>query len=376
MKNLYFLLIFSFLFYSCSSISLREGLNINEKFDWLQIGRNERKNNISDSDFILKPPFEELWKFNADAAFERNSLSLCDGVLFASCLNGDIFAIDVKNGSGIGKVNTKNKSSNTTPLIMKDIITVTFGSGQKNYIAGYDFITGEYKWKKLTGETLNSPISKDSKIFYSSTKGNIYKIDDESGRNIWIYKNKFPFQSSPAICNGILLNGDIKGNLLAVDVSGGNLKWNYKTEGGIYSDVSIYRNKIFFGSDDKFYYCLDTNGTVIWKKNLDTKFLSSSTFYLDNVLCTGINGKIFSLNINTGEVVWEFETKGTITASPVLNGDKVYIGSFDRYFYCLDANKGDVIWKYEFDERIRTSAVIWKKYLLIACDDKSIYCFK
>ena len=376
MKNKYYLLIFSILFYSCSSISFREGININEKEDWLQAGKDEGKTNVSSSVSILIPPFIKLWDFNADAAFAKNTLSVSDGVLFTSCLKGDIFAININNGSVIGKTSTKSKSSFSTPLILKDVIILTFSDGIKNYIAGYDFKTGKYKWRKVTGEILSSPAIKNDDIFYATTKGKVYKIDSEKGMKIWAYINKYSFHNSPSVCNVNLLIGDIKGNILALDINSGDLKWSYKTNGGIYSDVSVNKNKIFFGSDDKFYYCLDTNGTLVWKKNLDTKFLSSSTFYSDNVICTGINGKIYSLNINTGDIVWEYETRGTITASPVLNGDKIFVGSYDKYFYCLDANRGEVLWKYEFDERIKTSAVIWQKYLIIACDDKYIYCFK
>ncbi len=376
MKKKYILLLFSILFYSCSSITLREGLNINEKEDWLQTGRNPEKTNISDSNIFLTPPFNELWKFNTDAAFDRNIFSVSDGVLFASCLNGDVYAIDIKNGSGIGKVNTKSKSSFSAPAIMKNIIIMAFSNGVKNFIAGYDFITGEFKWKKSMEKIISSPVIKDNMVFYCTAKGNIYKVDPETGNNLWLYKNKFPVHTSPSCLKNILLVGDVKGYLIALDIISGELIWNFKTEGGIYSDISVFNDKIFFGSDDYNFYCLDTAGVLVWKKNLNTKFLSSSTFIDKSVICSGINGKIYSLNISDGDIIWEYQTKGTISASPVLNKDKIFIGSYDGFFYCLDAKKGELLWKYELVERIRTTAVIWQKYIIVACDDKSIYCFK
>ena len=169
MKNKYYLLIFSILFYSCSSISLREGININEKEDWLQAGKDESKTNVSGSGSILNPPFTKLWNFNADAAFAKNTISVSDGVLFTSCLKGDVFAINISNGSVIGKTFTKSKSSFSTPLILKDIIILTFSDGIKNFIIGYDFNTGEYKWSKVTGEILSSPAAKNNDIFYATT---------------------------------------------------------------------------------------------------------------------------------------------------------------------------------------------------------------
>jgi len=375
-KRNYYLLILTILFCSCSSITLREGLNINEKQDWLCVGKDEGKTNISDSSTVLSPPFKKIWNFNTEAAFNRNVFTVSDGVLFASCLDGNVFAIDIKNGSRIGKVLTKSKSCFSNPLILKNILVFIFNDGIRNFVTGYDFISGELKWKKSTEKIMSSPIVKNENIFYSSTKGNIYKVESESGKQIAKYENDAPFFTTPSIFSDLLLIGDVHGKLLALDVNSCELKWSYKTSGGIYSDVSAIKGKIFFGSDDKNFYCLDTGGNLIWKKNLDTKFLSSSTFYNDNVICTGVNGKVYSLNINTGNVLWEYETKGTIAASPVLNKDKIFVGSYDKSFYCLDAKSGEVLWKYEFDERIRTSAVIWKNYIIIANDDKTIYCFK
>jgi eukaryotic-like serine/threonine-protein kinase len=374
-KN-YYLLVLAILLCSCSSITLREGLSIDEKGDWLQSGRDAAKTNISGSASILKPPFTKIWNFNSEAAFSKNSLAVCDGVLFAGCLSGDVYAIDMKNGSGIGKANVKSKSSFSTPVILKDIIVLTFSDGLVNYITGYDFKTGDYKWKRKIEQCNSSPACDGENVFICTVKGKIYKFNSEDGKQIWSYKNETSFFTSPAICNDLVLAGDTKGTLTAVDKNSGELKWKFKTNGGIYSDVSVYNDMIFFGADDKYFYCLDTAGNLKWKKYLDTKFVSSSSFYSENVISTGINGKVFSLNINTGDSVWVMETNGTITASPVVHRDKIYVGSYDKFFYCLDANSGEVLWKNEFDERIRTSAVIWKNFLIIACDDKSIYCFR
>lgn len=376
MKNYYYLLIFAFLFYSCSTILFREGLSISEKEDWLQSGRNEAKTNISDSSYILKPPFKEIWSFNAEAGFTKNALSASDGVLFASCLNGNAFAINIGSGSSIGKLSVKSKSSFSVPVILDDLVIFIFSDGTKNVITGYDYKSGIIKWEKNTGEVLSSPAMKDGKIYYCTKQGNIYKIDGTTGINEWTYRNNYSLHTSPSISNSLLFAGDIKGTLIAVDIEKGDLKWYFKTGDGIYADVSVYKDKIFFGSDDKNFYCLDMDGKLTWKKNLETKFLSSSTFYNDNVICTGIDGNIYSMNINTGDLNWKCETRGTITASPVLNKDKIFVGSFDKYFYCLDATSGKILWKQEFDERIRTTAVIWKNYLIIADDDKSIYCYQ
>lgn len=376
MNKIYFLLIFSFLFGSCSTITLREGLRIDEKADWLGSGRTEGNTNISPSDVKLNPPFKIIWSYNAESGFPKNSLAVSDGVLFAGCLNGSVQAVNLKNGSGIGKASTKSKSCYSNPLIKKNIIVLTFGDGEENFITGYDFKKGVFKWKTTTVRIMSSPVIKNESVYYADTKGGIYSINAETGEQKRIYKNGNPYFTSPVLCGGLIVMGDTKGVLTAVDISGENLSWSFKTGGGIYSDVSVWNNFCFFGSDDGFFYCLDSAGRLVWEKNLSTKFLSSCTFFNDNVITAGVNGKICSMNMAAGDITWEMQAGGAFSASPVLNNDKIFIGSFDMHFYCIDASNGNVLWKYNLEDRIRTTAVIWKKLILVANDDKSIYCFQ
>ncbi|MBI5403798.1 MAG: PQQ-binding-like beta-propeller repeat protein [Ignavibacteriae bacterium] len=376
MNKIYSLLIFSFLFSSCSTITLREGLRIDEKADWLGSGRGEGNTNISSSEIKLNPPFKLIWSYNAESGFPKNSLAVSDGVLFAGCLSGSVQAVNLKNGSGIGKASTKSKSCYSNPLILKNIIVLAFGDGEENFITGYDFKKGVFKWKTSTDRIMSSPVIKNELVYYADTKGGVYSVNAETGEKKRIYKNENPFFTSPVLCGGLLVTGDSKGILTAVDIINENSAWTFKTGGGIYSDVSFRNNRYFFGSDDGFFYCLDSAGSLVWKKNLSTKFLSSCSFYSDNVITAGVNGKIYSLNIISGETSWEVQTGGAFSASPVVNDDKIFIGSFDMHFYCLDAKNGRVLWKYNLEDRIRTTAVIWKKFILVANDDKSIYCFQ
>jgi outer membrane protein assembly factor BamB len=375
-KKLYFLLIFSVLFYSCTTISLREGLNVNESEDWLTIGRDAGKTNIAPLNTKLNPPFKLIWDYNAESGFGRNAFAVSDGVLFAGCLNGNVLAVNLKNGSGIGKAHTKSKACFSNPLILKDCIIMTFSDGTMNYITSYDFRNGVFNWKYSSDRIMSSPLKKSDFIYYATLPGRILKVNISTGFQEVIYKNEDSYFTSPTLCGDLLLEGDIKGNMTALNCETGKLEWSFKTGDGIYSDVSVYNNKVFFGSDDKYFYCLDSAGSLLWKKYLDTKFLSSSAFYEDNVIISGINGKVYSIGTSSGEINWEFTSGGAIFASPVLNNGKIFIGSFDMYFYCLDAKSGSVLWKYYLDDRIRTTAVIWKNLILVANDDKHIYCFK
>src|SRR4029079_12278203 len=119
----------------------------------------------------------------------------------------------------------------------------------------------------------------------SSLNGKLYKLNVRNGNIIWTTKrvifNNYvgSFYTSPTIVNDMVLAGNIDGNLYSYDINNGNELWKFKTDASINSDASVKDGNIYFGSDDRSFYCIDTSGTLVWKKDLGTKVLSSSTFY-------------------------------------------------------------------------------------------------
>ncbi len=373
------LILFSFIFYSCSSISLEKLVEVNENEDWLMIGGNPEKTNISKSPSELNPPFNLFWQYNIDGGLAKNVLSASDAILFVNTLNGDFYSFDVSSGKSLGKTSTLGKSSFSTPLIFNNNVIVASAGDRESNIFSYNLILGTIKWQRNVKWVESSPVMIDENILVSNTFGELYKMDAKSGTIIW--KSKAgeyltSFYTSPTICNEKILLGSNDGNMYAFELNHGIELWKFKTGASIFCDASVYNGKIYFGSDDKNFYCLDTAGKLVWKKNLNTKFLSSPTFYKNTIIITGIDGNVYSLDSVKGDIVWKFTTRGTVTASPLLHKDKIFIGSYDKFFYCLNADDGQELWRYKCEGRIRTSAVIWKDFIFTGSDDKYVYCFK
>lgn len=367
---------------SCSSIEIKERVEINESEDWLMIGANTGRTNISKSNYPLTPPFRLYWDFDADAGFSSNCLSASDGVLFASTLRGEIFAINMDNGKSLGRISNLGKGSFGTPALYGSGIVVTFDGDKKNSIVSYNIEEGTEVWSRDIGMSKTSPVFYDDNLLVSSVDNKVYNLNKTNGNILWTYSGtgKFTppkaFYTSPTIYDDIMVIGNTNGSLYALDVKTGQDLWEFKTGGPIYSDVSIEDGKIYFGSDDNNFYCLDMSGKLIWKRNMNTSFKASSSFYKDMIIISGVDGYVYALDKKTGDDKWKFETRGTLWASPVVHKDMVFIGSFDMNFYCLDANSGTKLWSYATEGRIRSTALTWKNFLFVASEDKKIYCFK
>ena len=374
-------LFFPVIFFSCASLSIDKSVEVDDKEDWLFIGGDLAKTNISKSKVDLQPPFKLYWQYDVDGGLSKSCLSVSDAILFANTLNGELYAIDVLSGKGLGRTSTLGKSSFSTPVIHGNNIIVTSSGDERSKIFNYSLISGLPKWEKKIGWIEASPVMTGDDIITSSVKGLLYRINIRTGNVKWTTrpadKKKFygSFYTSPTILGNYILAGNDDFYMYAFDTAFGKELWKFKTGGSIFCDASASEGKIYFGSDDKNFYCLDSLGNLVWKKEMKTKFLSSSTFYKDLVIISGVDGNIYALNKNSGDLKWTYSTKGAISASPLLQEDKIFIGSFDTFFYCLNAADGKELWKYQCEGRIKTSAVIWKDFIFTASDEKYIYCF-
>ncbi len=375
------LICFALDLYSCQNLSIDERVEINEKEDWLFIGGDVERTNISKSKVNLEPPYKLYWQYDVDGGLSKNCLAVSDAILFVNTLNGEFFAIDITSGKSLGRTSTIGRSSFSTPLILGNNVIIASSGDSRSKVFNYNLVTGIVKWEKKIGWVESSPLPDGDNIIFCAVDGIVYNLNSKTGRFNWTtrYADKKKrygsFYTSPAIAGNLILAGNSDYNMYAFDLNTGKEIWNYQTGNSINCDAAVSEGKIYFGSDDMSFYCIDTTGNLIWKKELNTKILSSPTFYDSTVIISAINGKIYSLNKYTGDSVWAYTTKGVITASPLIQNNKVYVGSYDTYFYCLNASDGRELWKYQCEGRIKTSAVIWKNFIFTASDRKFVYCF-
>lgn len=361
----------------CLSLSIDQSIEVNRDADWLMIGGNPEKTNTSFSDFSLNPPFDLLWKYDVDGGLSRNCLSVSDAILFVNTLNAECYAIDIQSGKSLGRTSTSGQSSFSTPLIFNNDIIIT-SAGDRVSIKSFNLIRGETKWERNISWIESSPVLVNEDIIISTVRGELYMLNARDGKILWksgINKRLSSFYTSPTVCGDKIFLGSNDGYMYAFGLNHGKELWKYKTGASIFCDASVKNGRVYFGSDDMNYYCLDTLGNLIWKKNLQTKFLSSPAFYKDRLILSCVNGNLYSLDTSDANINWTFKSKGIFSASPLLHNDNIFIGSYDQNFYCIKADNGNELWRYECEGRVKTSAVIWKKFIFVASDDKYVYCF-
>ena len=173
----------------------------------------------------------------------------------------------------------------------------------------------------------------------------------------WKFPTAGPVRSSPTVSEGRVLVGSGDGDLYALDEKTGREIWRFSTGGPVDSSPAVSGETAFFASRDRNLYAVDArSGKEKWRfaMGVDAPFswgyewiISSPAVDGRRVLAAGGDGVLSCLSAESGALLWRFRTGGRLRASPAVAGQIVYQGSTDGVLYALDESTGKLRWKYE-----------------------------
>jgi outer membrane protein assembly factor BamB/predicted phosphodiesterase len=209
-----------------------------------------------------------VWQFN-DNSDIGSGAAINKNMVIASNSNGEVYALNLKNGKKVWSFLTKVKIY-STPAVQNNLVTV------------------------------------------ASTDDNIYCLNATNGKLVWKFETQRPIVANPLIQNGVVFIGAADGHFRGLDLQSGKLKWDYfGVKGFVVTTPLFYKNKIYFGSWGTEFYALNAEtGALTWKWNNG----SSNRMY-SPAACFPVatDGKIFIvapdrymtvLDAENGNVIW------------------------------------------------------------------------
>jgi outer membrane protein assembly factor BamB len=223
------------------------------------------------------------------------------------------------------------------------------------------------KWAfKTGGPVLSSPIIAGGVVFVGSGDGNVYAIEQETGKEKWSFKTTEPVSSSPAVADGIVYFSSYEGVFYALDANTGAVKWRFATE------------------QERRFQARGIHGTLPGDQTIPDPFdffTSSPAVFKGRVYFGAGDGNVYCLDAHSGVLVWKYATNDVVHASPSIANNTVYIGSWDSYFYALDAETGQERWRYKAGEDpvihnqigFQSSAAVVNGTVYVGCRDGHVY---
>lgn len=284
--------------------------------DWPLYGRDLQRTRYLPAK-QLDPPFRSsLWSFQAGKLLEFQPIVIRNRVYFMD-KDGMFYALSTEEG----KVQWKRKigSLNASSPAYSDGRLFTVNLKPQQAVALEPNKHGsKVLWRRpLPGRSESSPLVHAGKVIFGCESGDIFALDEKTGKVKWTVSTAGPVKGALAFDDGAVFAANYAGEIYAIDAGSGNVKWTAHTQGGgllrgggVYSTPAVAWGRVYLG---------------------------------------GLDGRVYSFVEKTGELAWSQSTGAEVYPSPAVadtphSPPTVYVGSQDKRFYALDARTGEVRW--------------------------------
>jgi outer membrane protein assembly factor BamB len=362
---------------SCNRLQFDRSLQMDES-DWPTFGRDNLRSNVSSQ--LLTPPLATAWEHDITGGIGSGSPIVVDSFVIIGNLRGELYGINLFTGKRQGWINLGDAIEGA-PVIDGNIVFAGVINSSETLIA-YDLHEGKIRWRRSYGEIQVSLLFWENKLFFGTTGGKFYCVDQNKGDMVWEFQipnniHRKGIRSSAALANGLVLFGADDGNVYALDAETGKKRWTFSLNAPIAAPVSINGDRAFCGSlAGRFAVLSLSSGTLLWQIEEGASLYASPGYTENEVLLTTTSGFVLSCGMSDGSVLWRKQLGSVINTSPVVSGEVAFVGTLDKHLYALNTQSGEILWQADLPGRMKTTPALAKGRLIVATDSKEVIAWK
>lgn len=318
-----------------------------------------------------------LWRFQGgDAAGFEAPCAIADGTVYAPCLDGFLYALDLTSG----EVRWKFESPlgfRSGPAVLDDAVYLGDSDG---IFYRLDRKTGAVRWRYKTEAEINSSANfHGDLVLVGSQDATLYALRRDSGQEAWKYTLDEQIQCGITVADGYVFIAGCDSRMHVLEAATG--KTIHQVEIGDPTGVTPAADgdRAYFGTQGGKFLCVDwRKGRLEWTFEDPTRKLPihSSPAVAEGLAVYGTRGKfVYAIRCEDGKQVWRFPTKGRVDSSPVIVGGRLFLGSSDGRVYALGLKDGKLLWEYEAGGSFVAGPAVADGRLVIGTDRGTLYCF-
>lgn len=288
---------------------------------------------------------ETVWAYKSVEKVEKNSFApgfkssptVTADAIYLGDEDGVFHAIDRGTGKGRWKYSTGGEIYSSAAVVDGRVL---FGS-YDNSLHCVD-LAGKFQWKFETqGYVHCAPAVVDGIAFIAGCDEHMRGIEIKTGEQ----KIELPLETyliaSPAIIGDRLYVGTYASEVVAVDWKKKEVVWRYSPGNGefpFHSSAAVTEKLVIIGGRDKFVHAVDRqSGKKAWSFGTRAKVDSSPVVVGNRVFVGSNDGNLYELNVDDGTERWKFNAGKPISAAPAVGEGVLVVGSESRdgKVYCF-----------------------------------------
>jgi outer membrane protein assembly factor BamB len=280
------------------------------------------------------------WKYKTKGPIGESSPTVADGLVYVGDLSGVVHAVDTATGIGVWTFKTEMEIK-ASPIVIEDKVLI--GSYDEHLYA-LNSKTGALLWKvQAQGPVHSTAGVLDGIAYVSGCDAQLRGVRISDGTQVLQVDAGAYTGASPALersgARRIAYFGTFENEVLAVDLAAQKPLWHYQhpqRKFPYYSSAALSNGIVVLGGRDKFVHALNARtGTALWTFATRARVDSSPAIVAGRVYIGSGDGKLYVLDLKTGTKLSEFEAGAPLSASPAVANGYLIIGSQDGILYAF-----------------------------------------
>lgn len=280
------------------------------------------------------------WSFTTRGPFEAGA-TIQDGVVYAACADGALYALDAKTGNLHWQYDAKEELA-TQPVLANGKVLV---AAQSDVVLAVDAKTGRWLWQYRrdtpSGFTIRGasrPAVQDGVAFVGFSDGQLVALHVDDGSVKWeralSKKGQYVDVDTTPLLDGAgrVYAASYKDGLFALDVETGAVKWQLPEAGLAHLSMA---GDLIVGAGDQEVAAFDrVGGKKLWTlavKNTDARSAAVTRGYL----LVPANHALLFVNPVNGRTELSWDPGEGVSATPLVRGGHTYVLSNLGYLYAL-----------------------------------------
>lgn len=223
------------------------------------------------------------------------------------------------------------------------------------------------------GKSMDLIQREGDRLYLSTQNGMVYCFDCINRKILWEIRVSEDLVSSPFLGARNIYVYDKNSVLYCLDKNG-SLRWKIDVEESITSGILEFKAHVFFGTQEGYLYAFDTtSGDERWRFRTEGTIRSTPVF-ADSAVIFGCDDHYLYLLSEGGDLVGKIEVEGKIQGEPLVENNSVYFGSDNHYFYCFSLKSLKKKWRVKTGGTIFTPPYAAGKRILFLCWNNVLYC--
>ncbi len=210
-------------------------------------------------------------------------------------------------------------------------------------LAAYDLTSGRQSWI-AEADVLSTPASGDGLVFIAGRTaiGARYAAD---GSPAWSLPFDVPLAVPLVWDNGWLIAATEAGTIMSFRAADGHLMWQRQMGSPLHAPPAVAADRVYLPESDGRVVALRVEtGEPVWERKLGGP--PNDILALDDRLYTGSQDNFFyCLNTVDGTVAWRWRTGGDVIGLPSVDERRVYFVSRDNVLRAMARRSGSQQWR-------------------------------